>query len=332
MLYAPKPESVTGSAEPLTLRAANTHMLSCFALGALHGAEKKPDDLSPGETVHAFMNVEGRTHALRITEASDTTGGVSQPDIYMLPGFSEMTDMGSAKRFHTAVARQLPGSRVISIATEGVGAVSKPLLPASAARMSFNRMALDRLRIMQALSEDNPVTLLTVSMGSVIGLRLAHKNLQLPADRQIDIRHIVNHSHAQVPLDRVHPDLTVRFPLHVVDELRREGGRIPGVVIAHALGAAAFWPKQAVSHLRNMINFVPGTPEALTHTIAKQYPTTYLSGTRDPLAQPALLARLERAYPQHVNVKWLQGLGHLATAFAEREARTVAEAIRLRQA
>ncbi len=290
-------------------------------LRALDGSSIDLSELHCGEDVSATIDIEDRRHFVRLTEALRPDLAGENHTVVMLPGFSEMVDRGSGRNLHDAVTRHYPSSRVLSIATDGIGLPCRRLSWRQGLGLDFNTMASDRLSIAEHLAEEGPITMVNVSMGSVIGLRLALQNLR---EQRVDIEHIINHSHAQVPLTHVPRDMVARFLPHIVLDSAREVVRHPGPLVDHALGSLAILASHAPSYVGNLKNLLAGTDPADMYTVAEAVPTTYISGDRDPLAQRELLTRLERALPGQVHVVWLAGRGHAASLDAMAAARDIA--------
>jgi pimeloyl-ACP methyl ester carboxylesterase len=270
--------------------------------------------------VDGTIDVDGRQHFVRLTEARRVSAMDDTHTVLMLPGFTEMVDRGSARNLHDAVVGHYPYSRVLSIATDGVGLPCRRLGWREGLELNFDTMASDRLAIAERL-HTGPVTMINVSMGTVIGLQLALCNLR---EQRVELEHIVNHSHAQVPLSHVPRDMVARFLPHIAIDSAHEVARRPGPLLDHALGSLAILATHWPSYLGNIKNLLTGTSPADMYKVAEQVPTTYISGDRDPLAQRELLMRLQQALPGQINVVLLSGRGHASSTNAATAAHDIA--------
>jgi len=291
------------------------------SLRALDGSYLDLSELHGGESVSATIDIAERRHFVRLTEASRADPANSRHTVFMLPGFTETVDKGSGRNLHDAIATHYPYSRIVSVATDGVGSSCRRVGWQAGFGLDFDTMAADRLSIAEMLSGDDPVTLATVSMGSVIGLQLALRNLY---ERRINLERIVNHSHAQVPLGHVPRDMAIRFLPHIAVDGLREAVRRPAPVVAHLVGSLALLAHHLPAYAGNLKNLLAGTDPADMYAVAEQVPTTYISGDRDPLAQRELLTRLQQALPGQVAVLRLPGRGHASSLDATTAARDIA--------
>jgi pimeloyl-ACP methyl ester carboxylesterase len=289
-------------------------------LRALDGWLIDLSELHCGESVTATIDIAERRHLVHVTEARRADPSGESHTVLMLPGFTETVERGSGRNLHDAVSNHYPYSRVLSIATDGVGLPCRRLGWQEGLSLNFDTMADDRLQIAEQLSADGPVTMVNVSMGSVIGLKLALQNLR---EQRLQLEHIINHSHAQVPLGHIPRDMIARFLPHIAVDGLREAIRHPAPFVEHALGSLALLA-QAPSYLGNIKNLLGGSNPADMYAVAEQVPTTYISGEHDPLAQTELLMRLQQALPGQVNIVQLPGRGHASSLDATQAARDIA--------
>lgn len=273
-------------------------------------------------------------HYVRITEPESQSPTQPLDSIVMFHGFTEMIDTGTGRNLHDALAPHFSDKRIISIATDGVGRYCQKLSGKKALGRTFSDMAVARHRLINAVSGDGTVSLVGVSMGSVIGLNVLAFDSTLPAintlnpdsvsDRKLPIAAVVNHSHAQVPFDRILPDMIIRFPRHIA----RDGYRKHRTLEKPADGIVAAmrgYPRSLNAMTGNLLNLLRGTDYRDVAAAGSRYRTGYISGALDPLCQPLQLTRLAHQNPDTVRIHIKPGFGHAACLDAVSEAREIAE-------
>ena len=314
--------------QPPTVEAVASFSRSAPDVGeavmrALDGSEIDLSNLHCSEQVSGFIGVAGRTHFVRITEASRPAPGVDDHTMFMLPGWTEMVERGTGANLHDAVAERFPASRILSIATDGVGMHCQPLSWDESMHLSFSTQGSDRLEIAAVVAAEGPTTLAPVSMGTVIGLETALLNL---SKQRLQLEHIINHSHAQVSLAHVPIDMVLRFPLHMAFDGVREGIQHPKEAADAILGFLAIVATHAPAYAGNLRNLLRGTDIRNVFRVAQDVPTTFIFGTKDPLKQEKQLRRLERALPGQVRLMPIPGKGHAVSLDSKRAAQDFAKA------
>lgn len=282
------------------------------------------DNLRPGESIFAKTTIEDREHLVHITEPTRPN-----PDHHLVasfPGMLEMIDFGSGLARHNALAAAYTSSRIVSVATDGVGVLCPKLEWGQSMHLTFRTMASDRLTITSMIAQNGPTTMVDVSMASRIGLEMAKQNLYNPV---LTIERIINRSHAQVPLRHVPNDMVWKFTRHVLREHIHEVVRHPGIPREQMLGMIATIAAQMPAYVGNVKNLLRGASLKDVYEVASVVPTNYLSGTRDPLTQPTQLMKLQKTFPKNVGVQLLEGQGH--NGFLN-VARTIQEILSIDQA
>ena len=262
-----------------------------------------------GKVSHSARITEPDSRNPRNTSAIDT--------VVMLHGYTEMIDAGTGKNLHDALAPHYPDKRLISIATDGVGRYCQRVGWVDALRKDFSTMARDRHRLINVLAGTGKVTLLDVSMGSVIGIELLHFDSLLPddvpidhpLDRRLNFDAIIHHSSAQVPPGRIISDMIIRFLPHIY----KDGLRVHGSMPHRAQGllkVALAYPRSTPALIGNLIHLLMGIDPRKVASLAAKFPTGYISGEHDPLAQNKCHLDLSANNPKNVSVYIKPGAGH----------------------
>ena len=273
------------------------------------------------------------THSTRITEPEAEYRARTQPldTIVMLHGYTEMIDAGTGKNLHDALAPHFPDQRLISIATDGVGRYCQRVGWKEGLSKDFTKMAIDRHRLVNVLKGSGRITLLDVSMGSVIGIELLAYNTQLKTgqlseqatDPWLDIAAVIHHSSAQVPPGRVIPDMVMRFLPHIYRDTRRVSTTMSRPAQGIVQTAIAY-PRSLPALAGNLVQLLRGTnPEKVLAT-ALAYPTGYISGQHDPLAQNDDRLRMAQRHPGQVITYVKPGAGHADCLDAQAAANDIA--------
>ena len=286
-------------------------------------------NLAEGQDIRATAQIDGRTHLVRITEARCVPESGSEHTVIMLPGLLERVDSGPGGELHEALAAEFPNSRLASIATDGVGPHRPPLSLREAWELGFDTMAADRLQLAEAVAS-GPVTLVGISLGSILALLVALRNLNHDTP-PIHIRHAVDHSHALVPPGNVPKNVLLQFVPHMLQEMLRKSqreGMTKMAAVRGLLGSVALHAPHMVSYGSNIKNVVRGTKPAKLFKVAEAIPMTFISGEGDPLGQKELLDYLQASYPDTVRVMWLPDVGHSSCLEAGQVAAAIAAAER----
>ncbi len=85
------------------------------------------------------------------------------------PGFSELIEVGSAKAMHDGLAAHLPGVRVMSVASEGIGPTGERFGFKEAKDHGVQEMGENLAKLAYALCGNEPVLMAGCSMGTVVG-------------------------------------------------------------------------------------------------------------------------------------------------------------------
>lgn len=269
------------------------------------------------------LDINGTPAYFRVTEREDSDENAEEQDadetwtIAHFLGLSEMPDGGSAYNAHNELARQNPDKRIISIGTEGVNRFGTKMAAKEALQHSFEEKGDLRISVLSLIAEADPVVIFDVSMGSAIADHVIEQNLEHQAEDSgwaLDIQGVIHHSHARVPKHRVVPDMFMRFPGHMIKGAKRkvqeQPEQRPGY-IATALSLRRALP----AVIGNIIQLGRGTSKQHSVNAVHAYPTGYISGENDPLAQTKHLLHLQRAGLAHV--EFLPDQGHEACMDAE---------------
>ncbi len=293
-------------------------------------AERQGDSDHDYDHYLARVTIEGKdtyTHSLNITEP---VGVHSRYTLFDLRGFTEKTEKGTGKAWHEAYVKRLPGVRVVSIATNGIGDVVDRLnFTRAATQARIRRMAGQRLRLVGALCGNQPAVITSVSMGTVITNEML--NFNLDNGQPVKIAGIAYYAQALVPPERVWLDMGIKFaPAMFVDGIKEVAIREKGDERAHNLEVmqesapglsdlpALFW---------QMFDLGKGTPKPKIKRVLDHYPTVVISGTKDPVGEHPMWRRYEKQFP-NLSFEPIQGQGHAMALNAEEGADKTVRSLR----
>jgi hypothetical protein len=156
-------EGIPNTLNPIRGRVENLGSLTLVSEALFVG--RRSSDTARLDRIYQ-IELDGYTHAIRETqpETSEDTGIT----FTHFPGFSEIIEAGSAKTLHESVAAHMPGVRVISVASDGIGPTGEKLTRENYKDHGVNEMAERRLKLLKALCGDEPVIANGTSMGSVL--------------------------------------------------------------------------------------------------------------------------------------------------------------------
>lgn len=271
-----------------------------------------------------FIEVDGHNHFARITEADEAHVADPEaiPTIFMLPGLTEMVDGGTAKDLHDDLALRFPESRVVSIATDGVGIHTAPLSFRDGLHRTFDEMADDRLTLMNALQGGGGITLVAISMGTAISVKLLERNSQL--GNPLPIEAFIAHSHAIVPKGRVLQDMVGKFLPHIGKDVIEVAKHQPIKKLLGCLAVRRGFRQSMPAMASNIVHLLKGSEWSEFFHVASEYPTGIISGAKDPLRQEALCKQLAIAVPSTV-LYIRQDIGHGACLDSNSAANDITE-------
>lgn len=261
---------------------------------------------------------------LRITEPA-TDPGDDPAMIAMFPGFSESPNAAAAREFHDSIAEVYPGSKVISVSTEGVSDYCIARLEGASFSRSLDKVAFNRLSILREISkdfaEDEQMGIIGVSMGSKIATRMAMQNL----DREmVNIDQLGFHDPAVVTPDHILKDMVLQFPSHVGRDMAAMFVKHPFRSAKCMTGNKISGPKRVASKAlamsANVIDLLQGTDFDEIDAVSETHHVGVAGGAHDPLLQPAMWEKLKQRHPDNVRIKINPHAGHLSTIDAPQAA------------
>lgn len=231
------------------------------------------------------IELDGFVHGVRVTEP--VAGQDLGINLVHLPGFTEVIESGPGRAIHDRFAVELPGFRVISIASDGVGNTGEKLTVENMWDHGVEAMAEERYKLLQALCADMPLIIQGVSMGSVETYGILDRDIRNGHNLNA---YALNFDTALVTPDNVMTDMIGMFTPSMVIDTPRE---FVYMSIRYGVKAALGRVMMSPSHLRG--NILPsivevndlrkGTRYERIERVAKNVGTTTISGQLDPLAQ-----------------------------------------------
>ncbi len=282
-------------------------------------AERQEDSNPTHEHYLARVTVEGEdtyTHSLNITEP---IGVHSRYTLFDLRGFTEKTEKGTGKAYHDGYVSRLPGVRVVSIATNGIGDIVDRLnFTAAATQARIRKMAGQRLALIGALCGNQPAIITATSMSTVVTNELC--NFNMDNGEPVEIAGVAYYAPALVPRNRVWLDMGIKFgPSLFVDGIREVAFRetpeerehnlevmhesAPGLGDAPAL----FW---------QMVDLGKGVEKQRIARVLEHYPTVVISGDKDPVGEHPMWKGFARRFPNLLFLP-IRGQGHAMALNAE---------------
>lgn len=267
---------------------------------------------TPRERQTWFVKVNDTWHTLRKTAAQEDAQITRK--IYHLPGFTEVVDAGTAYNLHNGMAEIFPEDDIVTIATDGMTKYGKKSGIKEGLTKSFGDMAEDRIDLMRFFNTENDETILMgVSMGTVIGSRVAKRNLERPGDRRTRLDRLLFVSQAHVEEHDAPRVMIAEFLPHMAVNGIATAVRHPKDVIKCAGLVTAFRPQHLASLGGNLVNLLKGVHFNETQAICKEYPISIVTGGKDPLLQQASWDLLVKQSPDNVTMTVLADEGHSFT-------------------
>ncbi|HSX05310.1 MAG TPA: hypothetical protein VLF69_02490 [Candidatus Saccharimonadales bacterium] len=280
-----------------------------------------------------------RPHLISVSEPDPSLvgAGTAAPLRVIFPGWTEAAD-GFTRHLHDAAAADRPGSRTLTIATDGVS-INGPALPYRAAvTRTFTEMARDRLAIISHFAAGGAVTFLGRSMGAVLAMRTAELHLQASPGTLFPLAELQLLSPGVIAAD-VPEEVTFRSPLdtmpqrlkmfveflgHVGADVVRESARHPveavkaGRTIVALAAACGHDTRKAAAIGGNLLQLWAGIPWKSIVSVAANYPISVLTGSKDTVREVEQWQTLQGMYPHNVRLRVLGGKGHIMSLDAIR--------------
>lgn len=311
----------TNTAEKQTAEAVEKlGTLSCIK--TLERAHDPISRMPRVRQIAKFAMMHG-SYEMRITEPAAEKP--SDPSlIAMFPGFSESPNAAAAREYHDSVAEVYPGSRIMSISTEGVSDYCQSMLEGKSFQRNLDQMAENRLLIMRRFAQDESVTLFGVSMGSKIATRMAMQNLETNQP-YIGIDKLGFHDPAIITPDHIVKDMMLQFPGHVMRDMAAMFVKHPLLAARCMTGNKFPNPKRLLERViamsADVVHLVQGTDFEEIDIVTGNHQVAVAGGSHDPLLQPHMWKELERRYPDNVRMLIKPHTGHLSTIDAPQAAR-----------
>ncbi|HVV67364.1 MAG TPA: alpha/beta hydrolase [Candidatus Saccharimonadales bacterium] len=259
------------------------------------------------------------------------------------PGLSEFGDFGSALRLHVAHAERHPERRVITNPTAGVSHGGKLLSGRELMGRCPEKTARFNLRLLRHVTQDGPIRLMGVSLGSYIATHMAEQNVGADEAKQLNIEglaliasavvalHVDDHENFRDPDIDEHQHrayLTKSFLMHIPWDLARMTRKHPldtsacvPIIAAYASAPHKLRPRLQAIHA-DFKSVQNGAEWSMLKHIAPELTIGILGGEFDPLIveQIPQWDALGSLYPGQVTQRILPDFGHLMTIDARRSA------------
>jgi len=228
--------------------------------------------------------------------------------IVIMHGLTQLSDKGPSAALHEILALKHPDKRVLAIETDGMGEYSDGLSlckPGELASYTLEEMAARRLEFFRRVgSEENPISLVGTSMGSVLEIMA----LKMAKEREIKlhIKNVIFNDSAVIKeqgVGRIRK--MAEFPLHMAVtlpwQLAKTSIRQKPEMLRIGLGALrGIGAKDLLAMGRQTYDLLFGSdhPDAdeIAETLA-HYPEThftFLSGILDPLRDASMYSKFKR--------------------------------------
>lgn len=316
----PFPETGISSSESEAHTAKSVDKLGeLTCLKTLENAHDPISRMPRIRQIARFAMIEG-DFEMRITEPAVE----KQTDpalITMFPGFSESPNAAAAREFHDSIAEVFPGSKVMSVSTEGINDYCFSVIQGQSLHHSLDRMAHNRLSILQEFARDTPATVIGVSMGSKIAARMAIQNQERT---MVDIEQLGFRDPAIVTPDHIIKDMVLKFPSHISRDMAVMSFKHPLLTARCLTGNKIPGPRRlaarALAMSANVIDLLQGTEFEEIDIVAGSYKIGVAGGNNDPLLQPGMWRDLERRHPDNIRLLVKPNTGHLSTIDAPQAA------------
>lgn len=242
---------------------------------------------------------------IHVTEpAIEADPDLEFPLIMTIPGCSETPSAGACKEVAKDLSDYLPGSRIVTVANDGLNKYGKKYSAYDMLTRSLPDSAAARLRLCRALAGKTALALVGESMGTVIGLHLLDLN-QRSGYGNLEIGEAVMHNEALVTPDKTFTAMGLRFMPHIISNTIHE-------TVTHPVQTVACWqprvdllqPRKWLALAGQVGALLPGTrAEVLERVVADD--TTkigFQGGLKDALRQERMLKYLAAQYPETVIV------------------------------
>jgi pimeloyl-ACP methyl ester carboxylesterase len=251
-------------------------------------------------------------HGIAVT---DPVGGSFDNVIISFPGFTETIEGTIRKQLQEHLSYQFPRSRIVSVASDGIGATGDRYTWYEREKHSVEEMGRTRLEIAKDLAGDTAVYGMGTSMGSIILHHMTRENLATPSSSDhIDLRGNYLLSPALVDPKNIIRDMGVLFlPMFVGDtlhELFAKTAPKESITLMKQLGHYGLIPYDAPAMLNQLIGLFLGTKESDVADVIEQVPTVVVAGERDPVAQWHMWRRIEKRFPEQLYLEVVAGRGH----------------------
>ncbi|MDB5185875.1 MAG: hypothetical protein JWL85_398 [Candidatus Saccharibacteria bacterium] len=252
---------------------------------------------------------DGRDYVMLVSEPSLADSGLTA---VAMPGILESVEGGVGLGYHRALARQLPTHRVVSIATDGIGPNGAKTTLLNWHQCSLDHMAEQGLDLLKTHNEGRSCVGLATSMGSVVLANILNRNIR--EGKPVDFRGVILNAPALVPPNRVVQDMFFGFlPLFAIDTLEEVFVRTPPRDIPKVLGLLLHslpGKKDVVPIVRQVYDLLHGTPMDQIETVVREYPTTVITGTDDPVGEIRMWQELQSHYPKKLKLETVARHGH----------------------
>lgn len=278
------------------------------------------------------INNDKYVGVVRVTEPTPDTSEAESPEvIFHVPGFTELVDAGTAKDLHDEIAKSFPHHRVVSIGTDGVSRYGATMDTVTALSRDFDEMAEARLDLIRHFSDGRLSILAGVSMGTVLSVISAGKNLLRQPEDQANIDQLVFISTAILDQDSAPKVMLGSFVGHMILSTPGKAVRHPRQTL-NLLHSLRRYKREHVAALAgNVRNLIKGIDDELIDGVIDCYHSTVISGSRDPLVQLKQWLKRHSDAPHTLTLDIREGEGHALTLNSKEAAQLLYNAVMARR-
>lgn len=277
---------------------------------------------------HELVGVEINTAQHRMWVSEPAIDDDTNLTVLTKPGLGELIEDGVGWRLHETLAKQLPGARVISHATYGIGNTATRLSLLDLRNHGIEQMANQGMDLIEKFCPDERIIYVGTSLGTIIGNRLLRINTE--RGHPANITGVFYYAPAIVDPKNVLKDMGRFLPALAYDLVSELAIKThPKHKLGQLITLVASRPSRhdVMPMVRQGIDVIFGTPEDEVVEVLGNYLVHVVLGTKDPVGQLNMWNRFETEF-DNLSVTRLEGRGHGIAVDTVRGGKKIAKIIR----